>query len=606
MSDERLSNSCLSKIKKELVDNVCRNSHNVLSKDLRAHKLSQLESSVVLMKDGRTKEKLTEFIHDQQSRFAVADVIMDTTMRHVSDETERVIAAVSEVKELLKQSQVLPATTHAADPSRIVPTPVRATSKQPSSRPVIGVGLQKTAPGGQSDTVTDKAIDQYLGKCRRTSHKYTMQGEKIAKFFRTESANSASIPWHHTWGPEPTVGPSAVGETIGGGEEVPTKRRRRQSDADMVDAGCGVDGKTPDLAPATPASTVPGSPEELRAAGIELATEEPKSSVTLTGLSNLDKPLAIGAGNNGLSNLGNTCWAASVLQLLQTCWHDDRHLCANSEDCWTCAVFRVLRPLRADDPVSTSVAFEELCTRVFETWPADFRAREQADAHEFLIKLLSKCMGVNKTFQGEKEIKVTCSACGSCNVKRHAFIVHHVNLAKADSLHKAMEHGTRDTIDDYRCGTCNCQTQAVKTTLFATLPDTMLIALDRFKEDGTKLRRRIHHPCCLNVQQYITDQKPRDADSWNYKLTGAVVHDGKGIGGGHYRCCSNNYMDIAMGGATSWRIHDDGISTDTTWQTVHSQCAYILSYKREAAATPTTPQMLDTQAIQDHTDSIGF
>jgi len=182
--------------------------------------------------------------------------------------------------------------------------------------------------------------------------------------------------------------------------------------------------------------------EHLATFGIDLAsarkteqsTAEMQLSVNLTHTyamvdkeGNELKPVSVAPGYRGLTNLGNSCYLATVVQALRNVpesifklkQNHDYLECnyPNPADCIQCQVLKLARGF-----YQQSSNEEELRPWMFKSLigqgHADFSSASQQDAAEFLAHLLNRLAKNNsyrpfvKTFEFEQVQRLTCKGCG--------------------------------------------------------------------------------------------------------------------------------------------------------------------------------------------------
>ena len=338
----------------------------------------------------------------------------------------------------------------------------------------------------------------------------------------------------------------------------------------------------------------------------------------------------------GYRNLGNTCFLASVLQLLghtpplAASAHSKAHSSGCKQppgECAQCVLEARIRATMTAGPGSPQAPTDVL--RCMQGVPAlQFMARgRQEDAHECLRLVVEalhhsglRGMGypvfgpeaapgehrkgtvVEDVFGGQLRSRVTCRTCGAHSDKLDSFEDLSLELAGGTTtLAAALSGFTREELLDgaerYKCERCSTLSAATKRISVAQAPQVLVLHLKRFKADGWgKNYSHIGFHTTLNLEPYITppageEEEPpaalgRPATSTRYNLYGVVVHSGYGMHSGHYYA-------YVRDGTNRWFCCDDSLVTAVAEAEVLRSEAYMLAYVREAgpkaAAQPAAP-----------------
>ncbi|KAF9596073.1 hypothetical protein IFM89_007126 [Coptis chinensis] len=251
----------------------------------------------------------------------------------------------------------------------------------------------------------------------------------------------------------------------------------------------------------------------------------------------------------GLENLGNTCFLNSVLQCLTytepfaAYMQSGKHniSCRVAGFCAMCAIQNHVRC--ALQSTGRILAPKDLVKNL-RCISRNFRNARQEDAHEYMVSLLESmhkcCLPsgfpsespsaydkslVHKIFGGRLRSQVKCTECLNGSNKYDPFLDLSLEIAKADSLHKALMHFT---------------------------------ALEHL--DGGEREYQ-----CQRCKQKEGDLK--------YTLYGVLVHAGYSTHSGHYYC----FVRTSTG---TWYALDDNEVFQVSEKTVLEQKAYMLFYVR--------------------------
>ncbi|MCD7451418.1 hypothetical protein HAX54_011727 [Datura stramonium] len=311
------------------------------------------------------------------------------------------------------------------------------------------------------------------------------------------------------------------------------------------------------------------------------------------------KIMRIGAG---LQNLGNTCFLNSVLQCLTyteplaAYLESGKHQssCRMAGFCALCAIQKhVSRALQATGKI---LAPKDLVSNL-RCISRNFRNARQEDAHEYMVNLLESmhkcCLPsgvpsespsayekslVHKIFGGRLRSQVQCMQCKFCSDKFDPFLDLSLEILKADSLHKALDHFTaRELLDggqkQYQCQQCKQKVKATKRLTVDKAPHVLTIHLKRFGSHvpGQKIDKKIHYGPTLDLKNFVSDTYGGEL---KYTLYGVLVHAGWSTHSGHYYC----FVRTSSG---NWYSLDDNQVVQVSERKVLEQKAYMLFYVRD-------------------------
>ncbi|CAL9754683.1 unnamed protein product [Musa acuminata subsp. burmannicoides] len=309
----------------------------------------------------------------------------------------------------------------------------------------------------------------------------------------------------------------------------------------------------------------------------------------------------------GLANLGNTCFLNSVLQCLtytepfaaylQSGKH--KSSCHTAGFCAMCALQNhVITALQSNGKIlSPSHLVKNL-----RCISRNFRNSRQEDAHEYMVNLLESmhkcCLPsgvpsespgayekslVHKIFGGHLRSQVKCTQCSYSSSKFDPFVDLSLEIAKADSLWKALTHFTAvEQLDggerQYQCQHCKEKVRALKQLTIHKAPYVLTIHLKRFSSyvPGQKIDKKVDFEPTLDLKPFLSDQHGGDV---KYTLYGVLVHAGWSTHSGHYFC----YVRTSSG---MWHSLDDNQVGQVSEKTVLAQKAYMLFYVRDRTSLP--------------------
>lgn len=339
----------------------------------------------------------------------------------------------------------------------------------------------------------------------------------------------------------------------------------------------------------------------------------------------------------GLSNSGNTCFAASALQclyhtrLLTAHFADEPHppeRCDVSGFCVTCEYQKhVLKALDAEPRGSFSIG---KLTNAIGSIAKHFVRGRQEDSHEYIRGVLD---GIHvqalKEFAGEDAEKVldartqettivhhifggyTCGQveCGQCghvsrNYQSMIDIPVEVTAKSSSGIEASLKSNFLDTetldgSNKYKCGRCAAYVRAEKGTKIHVSPNVLVVPLKRYTMGRfSKITKFVEFPLTLDLRPYMSRDAPYEGKSHpTYTLYGVVVHLdwGGSAHSGHYV----SYVRLLDG---RWCKCDDGRVETTDEATVLKQKAYLLFYERDAVRGCAPVR---TQSQQDRADRLG-
>ncbi|XP_030456379.1 ubiquitin carboxyl-terminal hydrolase 23 [Syzygium oleosum] len=340
----------------------------------------------------------------------------------------------------------------------------------------------------------------------------------------------------------------------------------------------------------------------------------------------LDPELSFGASvqriGAGLENLGNTCFLNSVLQCLtyteplaaylQSGKHQNS--CRINGFCALCAIQKhVSRALKSTGRI---LAPKDLVSNL-RCISRNFRNARQEDAHEYMVNLLESmhkcCLPsgvptespsaydkslVHKIFGGRLRSQVKCMQCSYCSNTFDPFLDLSLEIAKADSVGKALKHFTAaEQLDggerQYQCQRCKQKVRALKQLTVHKAPYVLTIHLKRFHDPTQKINKSVQFDTALDLKPFVSGSYEGDL---KYTLYGVLVHHGWSTHSGHYYCYVRTSTNM-------WYSLDDNQVHQVSESKVLQQKAYMLFYVRNR--NNTTARKLAAVAHKDVKENVG-
>ena len=274
-------------------------------------------------------------------------------------------------------------------------------------------------------------------------------------------------------------------------------------------------------------------------------------------------------GLAGLANIGNTCYANSVLQVLRVIpeWsalieRADLEIVDGDSKKVFLAYQDIARTLWSKDAVKGAICrpmafWRDVRESVQGTMYECFRQSQPQDAHEFLSYLLDQChmalagpapedplyqqLGrktspVVDTFFGWDRVQCICSACGFTSTRYEPFNTLKVGLNNTIECPIDLAAADRqdEELDDYVCERCSpTRTRATIRRELWKLPRTVFYMLRRFTPDGRKDSTAFNYNGApVSFERLFAADAP-GPKGLSYKPIGIIDHMGS-AGGGHY------------------------------------------------------------------------
>ncbi|CAI9109033.1 OLC1v1008768C1 [Oldenlandia corymbosa var. corymbosa] len=313
------------------------------------------------------------------------------------------------------------------------------------------------------------------------------------------------------------------------------------------------------------------APNGSRKSGLWQKTSEILHSLGFDPSEDLRKPHSPA----GLTNLGATCYANSILQ------------CLYMNKSFREGVFLVEPEVLKEQPVLDRLArlFAQLHSskKAFVDSAPFIQTLEldnavQQDSHEFLtllFSLLERCLSQSKVpkartivqdlFRGGVSHVTTCSKCGNesgASSKIEDFYELELNVKGMKTLDESLDDylSTEELQGDnqYYCGACATRVNASRRIKLRSLPDVLNIQLKRCVFlPNTTTKKKITSAFCFPEELNMTCRLSAGSRSDSiYNLSAVLIHKGPAVNSGHYIA---HVKDESTG---RWWEFDDEVVSD--------------------------------------------
>lgn len=320
----------------------------------------------------------------------------------------------------------------------------------------------------------------------------------------------------------------------------------------------------------------------------------------------------------GLSNMGNTCFLNSVLQVLTYTAPLVNYLASkvHSEKCRSvgfCMLCELQKHIVRSFSHHQGEAIKPLAIiQKLKFIAKHLRFGHQEDAHEFLRYVIDgmqrSCLAadgdtetldrmskqttmVHQVFGGYYRSQVRCLKCKNNSNTFDPLMDIMLDIKHVPSVEKALQRSVKQELLDgenlYMCPRCKRKVPAHKQFLIHRAPNILTLQLKRFdyhQSFGGKISKHIEYTEYLNLRPYMTSQGP----PIRYRLYAVLVHSGYSANSGHYYC----YVRASNG---IWYQMNDSMVRQVALKAVLSQQAYLLFYikqnpKQELKSPLTSPK----------------
>ena len=193
---------------------------------------------------------------------------------------------------------------------------------------------------------------------------------------------------------------------------------------------------------------------------------------------------------------------------------------------------------------------------------------------------------INDLFCGNIQEKKVCSECGNTSYKDDEFKLISLEVREMKDIFQSFEkYISEEIIEGYKCDKCNKEVNLKKSTIISSLPNVLVIHLNRMKYNNNgelkKIINKFDFPLELNIKNYCIKNNLQNEDYYKYQLKGINIHNGSAKAG-HYISLIKTSKE-----EKNWYLFDDSFIKAYDFNNFEEEfnknenknCAYILFYE---------------------------
>jgi len=282
--------------------------------------------------------------------------------------------------------------------------------------------------------------------------------------------------------------------------------------------------------------------------------------------------------NCGLSNLGATCFINSVLQQLNgiPIFRDYvintsiEHSFCNLKSLFLFMMYSKRKFIQMDSFIEQWVGFDG----------NKINPREQQDANEFIIFLITKLGEISNEFTGKIKHIFQGIDCSYAHEINDSFTTLSLEVSDLKNMKESLALFSHpEIIDEYRSSDSKEPFRVNHVTEIISTPDNLIIQLKRFSysiQTGERIKIDQHYEFDDEILLCGKD----------YSLNGVIVHQGDGYGGHYYSYIRKKFDGkwICYNDSGVYPVSDIQMKNDCFGKSESGSSAYLLFY-----STKTTP-----------------
>lgn len=129
---------------------------------------------------------------------------------------------------------------------------------------------------------------------------------------------------------------------------------------------------------------------------------------------------------------------------------------------------------------------------------------------------------------------MVCNECGNKRESAEDFYLLSVQVKDKKDIYSGLKHMTNgEIINEYHCEHCNKKVDLTKKTCLKSLPNTLIVHLNRIvfdmeTLDNVKVNDRLEFPTALNLRPYMLDEVNKADDQALAERKAAQVQENEG------------------------------------------------------------------------------
>ena len=193
---------------------------------------------------------------------------------------------------------------------------------------------------------------------------------------------------------------------------------------------------------------------------------------------------------------------------------------------------------------------------------------------------------IEDLFCGKLQEKRICSLCSNTSFKEEEFKSITLEVRNMKDIFQSFDkYFSEEIVDDYNCDKCNNKVKLKKTTIIFSLPNILVIHLNRMKYNNNgeleKISSKFDFPLELDIKKYCVENNNQNELYYKYNLKGINIHKGD-ADGGHYVSLIQTSKE-----ENKWYLFDDSYVSEYNFNNFEedfnekkkNNFAYILFYE---------------------------